>query len=1129
MKRYPSVICALALVFIGCVCLYAQAVTATLLGTITDSSGALVPSAQVVITEVATGVSHAGRTNDSGNYIFPNVQPGRYSVSVEATGFKKEVRGDVTVLVDSNTRVDVQLQPGNISEQVEVTSAPPLLQADTSNITQKIQTVIVEDTPLSVNRNFETLLNLVPGTSPAVFDHSQFYNAEGSLQTEVNGQMRFGNNYMIEGTDDNTRAGNLQIYIPPIEAIQTVDVTTSNPDAELGRASGAVTNVILKSGTNAFHGGVYEFLQNSALDARSFFSPSIGHIAYNYVGANLGGPIQRNRLFFYVDYLRTMDHEANTNLVTVPSANWRTGDLSSGLNLAKPVAIYDPSTGNPLDGTNRTPFPNNQIPAGRINPVSAKIMSLVPLPNLPYNAASPVNNYFALLPFQKTTDDFDVKVDDNITDRDRISARYSYSRPVSYQAPLFGLAGGPGPGGAFMGTGVQNTYSTGIYYDRIFSPTLVAEFRAGVSYYHNDAVTSDYGTPAATNIGIPGANINAFTSGLTSISLGDGISSPMVGYSVNMPWDRSEVNVDVVNTWTKTIGNHTIKWGVNLKRLRDNLLQDMTYPPRGIYNFGSSQTALCTAQARNPSTGLATSCLSSQLGAQNDMASFLLDVPSSLGRDINTYFPALRAWEFSSFGQDQWHVTSKLTLNLGLRWDLYPPATPEFPGGFSNYDPTTNNLVIAGVGTNPMNLGMKTRYGNFAPRVGLAQRFGEKTVVRAGFGTSYTRFPDNTYAYNYPIRSSTFYNNVGDGFASALLPNGQPVSFQAGVPLPVAVPIPSNGIIPATGALLNQAMTTINTNFKNPYVETWNVAIQRAIPWHFTLDVAYLGVHGVDSATQANLNVSTTLGNGSANQPLNMLYGKTAAVTLWFNGYSTSYNSLQAKFDRHFSDLTVVTAFTWGKGMSFSTGDDGAFYWAINPRRSYARTDWDRAFTYVQSYVYPLPFGQGRKWLTSGPAAWLAGGWQLSGILTIMSGTPMTITADGSSLNTAGEPQTANQVAPVEILHGINVGNPWFTTTSFRQPTAPLTFGNTGRNIMDGPGFFALNLSLFKDIKIRERTTLELRGETFNFTNTPEFANPNPSVTSPNFGYVTSTLGSGTGVNGTGGGRAVQLGVKVTF
>ena len=1121
---------ALLLLWLACALAYAQAVTATLLGTISDTSGAVISAARVTITESATGVSHTGQSNGSGNYVFPNVPPGRYQVAVEVTGFKKELRPDITVLVDTTTRVDVQLQAGDVKQSVDVVAAPPLLQADSASTSQKIESAVVVNAPLAVNRNFQSLINLVPGSSPVVFDHSQFYNAEGSLQTEVNGQMRFGNNYMIEGTDDNTRAGNLQIYIPAIEAIETVDVSTSNHDAELGRASAGVINVLLRSGSNALHGSAYEFLQNNALDSRSFFNPSVGHIAYNYVGGSLAGPIKKNKLFFFGDYLRTMDHEANTNLVTVPSSPWRTGDLSSALGLAKPVIVYDPNTGNPLDGTNRTAFPNNQIPSSRINPVSAAILNLVPSPNLSYNAANPTNNYFALLPFQKTRDAFDVKLDDNFSEKDRLSLRFSYSRPVTYQAPLFGLAGGPGPGGAFMGTGVQNTYSTGLSYVHIFGSTLIAQFRLGLSYYHNDAYNSDYGTPASTAIGIPGANVNDFTSGLASIALGDGISSPMTGYSLSMPWDRAEVNIDLVNTWTKTAGNHYIKWGADLKRLRDNLLQEVNYPPRGIYSFGNGQTALCTALGTSPATGLATSCASSQPGAPNDMASFLLDTPASLGRDFNGYFPALRAWEFSSFVNDQWHASSKLTLNVGLRWDLYPPATPAYAGGFSNFDPATNNLVIAGVGGNPMNLGMKMHYNYFAPRIGLAYRIDSKTVVRAGFGTSYTRFSDNTYAYNYPIRSSAFYNNVGDGFASALLPTGQMATFQAGEPLPVAVPVPSNGIIPATGSLLSQSMTAINPNFKNPYVETWSIAIQRALPWHFTLDATYLGVHGVESSTQANLNTSTILGNGSANQPLNILYGKTAGVTLWFNGYSTSYNALAVKFDRRFSSgLTLTTAFTWGKGMGFNTGDDGAMYWLINPQRSYARSDWDRTLSYVQSYVYSLPFGKQQKWISTGPASWILGNWQVSGILTLMTGTPMTITASGTSLNTSGEPQTANQVAPVQILHGINVGNPWFSTASFSQPTAPLTFGTSGRNIMNGPGLFSLNLSLFKDIRIRERATVQIRAETFNFTNTPEFANPNTSVTSANFGYVTGTLGSGTGINGTGGGRAIQLGVKVAF
>ena len=1111
---------------------WSQAVNATLLGTVTDASGAVVPNAKVTVTETQTGISHGTGTNASGNWNVPNLPPGMYAVSVEAPGFKKETRRDLQVDVDTTTRADVQLVPGNISETVEVSGQAAVLQTDSASTTEKIDRVVLANAPLlSSNRNFQSMLNLAPGVAPVAEQHSQFFNASSSLQTEVNGQLREGNNFMIEGSDDNERTGLLQIYIPPIEAIQTVDISLSNHDPELGRATGAVVNVLLKSGTNDFHGSAYEFLQNSAFNARSFFNPTVGHLAYNYVGGNFGGPIRKNRIFIFGDYLRTMDHEANTNLVTIPPNPWRTGDLSSALS----TPIYDPASGNPLDGTGRTPFSGNLIPANRINPISTKLLNLLAPTNQPFNLASPNNNYFALLPYTKTSDSVDVKLDYNISDKDRLSGRFSYSKPVVFQAPLFGIAGGDGPGGAFMGTGFQKTYVSGINYDRIISPSLVTEIRLAVSHYHNEANPTDYGSNDSTNLGIPGVNINQFTSGIVGIQINDGYSNPVIGSSPSLPWVRAEANVDLVNIWTKTKGNHSIKWGFDLKRLRDDLLQDQTYSPRGIYYFGNQQTALCTP-INVGANGLATSCNSSKLGIANDTASFLLDVPYQLGRDVNTYFPAYRQWEFFAFGGDTWQVSPKLTVNLGVRWEFYPPATPQFPGGFSNYNPANNTLVLAGVGGNPSNLGMKTRYNYFAPRIGLAYRLTEKTVIRSGFGMSYTPFPDNTYAYNYPVRSNNFYNNVGDGYATTLLPSGQAATFQQGFPLPVPVAIPSNGIIPATGSLLSNSFDIINLNFKNPYTETWSLAVQRQLPGHWALDVAYLGVHGVDTVANMNINnpMSGPLGLGNASQPLYQLYGKTAGATVRWLGYSSSYHSLQAKIDRRFSDLNVNTSFTWGKAMSFQNDDDGNLIWLINQRRSYARTDYDRTLTFVQSYVYQLPFGKGKKMLNAGPAAWVFGNWQLSGVLSLMSGTPWYVTANGSSLNTPGETQTGDQVAPVQIQHGIGVGHPWFSTSSFAQPTG-VRFGTAGRNILSGPGLFALNLAMSKHFKFTERIGLELRAETFNFTNTPQFNNPcggggcSASITGSTFGAITGTLGSGTGINGTGGGRALQLGAKVTF
>lgn len=1100
-----------------------QAVNSTLVGTITDSSGAVVPNAKVTITETTTNVSHSASTNESGNYTFPDLPPGKYTVSVEQPGFKKESRKDIDVLVDSTVRINIALQPGNVSETVEVTGAPPQLQTDSSSTGMKMDALQAASLPLiSSNRNFQSMLNMVPGVAPVQEQHSQFFNASSSLQTEVNGQMRQGNNFMIEGTDDNERTGLLQIYIPPIEAIQTVDVSVTDHDPEMGRASGAVVNVLLKSGTNDWHGAAYEFLQNSDFNARSFFNASVGHLAYNYVGGNVGGPIKKNKIFFFFDYLKVMDHEANTNLVTIPPNPWRTGNLSTAT-----TTIYDPATGNQLDGTGRTPFPGNIIPASRINSVSAAILNLIPATNENYNIASVANNYYALLPYTKTTDSFDVKIDDNFTDKDRLTGRLSWSKPVVYQAPLFGYIGGDGPGGAFMGTGQQKTYSGGLNYDHIFNPTLLAELRIGVSYYNNVAQPSDYGQNDSSAIGVPGVNISPFTSGFLQTSLGDGISSPMTGYSASLPWVRSEANVDIVNTWTKTLKNHSIKFGFDLKRLRDNLLQDQTYGPRGIYNFGNEQTALCTPISLN-SSGLANSCTSSKVGVGNDVASFLLDVPYNLGRDVNTYFPGLRAWEFFAFVGDKWQVSPKLTVDLGLRWEFYPPATPPFPGLFSNYDPTTNNLVIAGVGNNPSNLGMATRYKYFAPRTGIAYRLDEKTVIRAGFGISYTPFPDNTYAYNYPERSNNFYTNVGDGYALALLPNGQPATFQQGFPAPVPVSVPSNGILSAGGSLLSQSMFDINQNFKNPSVITWNFAVQRSLWNNLTLDVAYVGLHGVDTAAQWNLNAPTSvIGGGTASEPLDILFGKTAGATLYWDGFSSSYNGLQVKLNRRSATFNLTTSFSYQKAMDYQQGDDGILDFYINVGRNYARADFDRTYNFVQSYVYSLPYGPGRNQLQS-PLKYVLGGWQLAGILSLMSGTPVTVTASGSSLNTPGETQTANQVGPVSFPKGINVGNPWFSTASFAQPTG-VAFGTSGRNIFSGPGLFSLNASLFKSFQIRERFHIELRAETFNLTNTPEFSNPTASTTSSTYGYVTGTLGSGTGVNGTGGGRAVQIGTKITF
>ena len=1146
---------------------FGQAVSGTLLGTVSDSTGAAVQGAKVTATEAATGLVYTTTTNASGNYTFPTLPPGRYAVTVEGTGFKRDTHQNVDLLTNSSTRVDVELVIGSMTETVLVTTAPALLQTDRADISTKIEARQVADLPLGTNRNFQSLLNLVPGTSPAVFQHSQFFNAQSSLQTEVNGLPRMGNIYQIEGIDDNERTGLLQIIIPPAEAIQSVDISTNNFEAELGRATGAVTNVTLKSGSNAFHGSAFEFIQNNAVNARSYFGGPLGHLSYNYFGGSIGGPIWKDKLFFFGDYLRTTDHEKISNTFTIPPPQFYTPvngfiDLSAPLNTTTGAGqVYDPTTGDGVT-TPRTAFANNQIPISKVNPVSLAFLQAlgkVAQPNQNVaNLANPSNNYVTNLPFTKETNSFDVKLDYALSGKDHLSGRYSFQKVDTFQAPAFGpFLGGPGGGGGFQGTGAQTAYSTGLNYDHTFSPTLLAEFRFGVAHLRNNAQPSNYGTNDATTAGVPGVNLpgQPFTTGQVGITIGNfgqsGQTYPLIGYSASIPWIRGESNIDLVNVWTKVLKNHTLKAGVDLRRVRDDLLQDQTYSPRGAFTFGENQTS---------NSGRATN-------VANDMASFLLDVPNQVGRDLNTFFPAYRQWWFFAFVSDKWQATSKLTVDLGLRWEFYPPATPRNAGGFSNYDQVNNNLVIAGVGGNALNLGMKTQYKNFAPRTGFSYRIDDNTVFRGGFGISYTSFPDNNYAYNYPIRANNSFLPPGSNsaYGAAVLGDGVTVaSFQQGFPPPIPVPIPANGIIPAiTSTLVSQQYNVINLNYKNPYVEAWNVAVQRALPGSMSLQLAYVANHGVAISGNQNINNPSAYGGGSASAPEYNCVGcpsnlhRTAATNVLFQGYSSNYQSLQVQLTRRMTKgLAFNSAFTWGKGLGYISGDDGGLTFFINTRRNYAPLDFDRRLNFEQSFTYELPVGRGHRFLSSGIGAIALGGWKLSGTVSAVSGTPFTVQANGGTLNTPGTAQTANLVAPFRVLGGIGPGNQWFDKNAFpvattANPAGPNSgqplgctgqtypncnpgLGNTGRNQFRGPGYVQDNLSIFKSFPIFREAALEARFEAFQLSNTPQFNNPNAGsgsiISATNFGQITSTLGSGQGsVNGVGGGRTLQASMKISF
>jgi hypothetical protein len=1142
--------------------LQAQAVSGTILGTVTDPTGAVVDHAKVTIVLTGQSTVHTAATNESGNYTEPDLPPGIYTVTVTSQGFKRETRENISVLTNSTTRVDVSLLTGNTTDEVTVTTAPPMLQTDRADISSTIESHQISNLPLSSGNSFQSLLNTVPGMAPVVFNNSQFYNANNDLSVNANGQSSYVNLYQIEGIDDDQRTGIHIILVPPAAAIQSVDITTNNFEAEFGRAVGSVVNVTLKSGTNSFHGSVFQNMENNGVNARNFFATGPnGRLVYNYTGGSIGGPILKNKLFFFGDFLRVSDHESSTVNATIPYYNVTGGNLSLA---GYGGQVYDPNTGDTADcgtgatnanlcGTGRTPFAGNVIPLANpgINKVGlTALQDLDTLARNPKNnlasakyiAGSLTNNFSQNTPFSKDYISYDIKSDYTLGLKDHLSGRFSHQTTNTFQAPLFGsFLGGPA-GGGFEATGTAAAYSTGANYDHTFSPTLLAEFRFGVAHLRNSATQTDYGSNDARTLGIPGngpdgTNNSPTTSGQVAFTVNT-FTNPLIGYSASLPWLRAESNIDFANNWTKVIGNHTLKAGVDVRRIRDDLLQGNNNAAAGQFYFEENQTSA-------PGGG-------STSGA-NDIASVLFDVPYQVGQDTNSTFPAFRQTWLFFFVADKWQATPKLTVDLGARYELYPPATPRKPGGFVNYNPTTNQLVLAGEDGNPSNLGMATDYKNIAPRLGLSYRASENTVARAGFGVSYVPFVDNSYAYNYPIKTSTFYNN-SPTYGAALNPAGGEVNFVTGIPITPTAPFSSGGTITETAAngTIGLANLYIPLNFKNASVASWNVAVEQELPFDSSLQIAYVANHGTRIDVAQNLNQPRIYGQSGTYDPLNHAadgvtptFLKTAAVTEYFQGYSTNYQSLQVQLTHRMKDnVSFNSAFTWGKAENYQTGpqDGNLLFYAGPVHRNYAVADFDRTLNYTQTISYDLPAGRGQKFLNHGSLMYVVGGWRLSAIVSAVSGLPFTIT---TSSPTPGTTQTVNQTGTYQVTHQVsgaaNVN--WFNTANFTTPATcaaytpsnpvPCALGNTGRNQFRGPAYFSDNLSIFKTFPIFREAALEARFDAFNATNTPAFGLPNSTYSSSStssFGKISSTLGSGVGnVNGVGGPRVLQASVKITF
>ncbi len=1068
-----------------------QAIKGSLLGTITDSNGAAAAGATVTATEVRTNITVTTTANTDGNYFFANIKDGVYRVEATLKGFKKVVRENVDVAVNTTIRVDLTLQVGEVSEVVNIeASAAPLLQTDRADTGRLLETKQVAELPLGFNRNFQGLLVTVPGATRPSRPHSEFFNPQDSLESKVNGQSRLSNNFMIEGVDNNHKSGLLTVLIPAADAIETVSVTTSNFDAELGRAGGAVSSVTIKSGTNDLHGSVWFFGNNENTRARDYFTGNRAPTRYRQVGFTVGGPIIKNKLFYFGDYQYTNDKLGKVNRHVIPIPEWRTGNFSGVT-----TRVFDPTTGN-ADGTGRTQFANNTIPVNRISPIAQRLLAFLPAPNVP-GAPLGTPNFVVNTVRERTTHSMDAKVNYNLTEKNAFAVRFSYQQPKLFDPGSYGIYGGPANGG-FAGSGTQDVISSAVNYTRTFSPSLILETRFGVNWYQNIAVTQAAGLKTSEEVGIRGVNVDEQSSGLTLIQV-NGFSNPMLGFSPSLPWDRGETTSIFAGTLTKLRGNHTFKFGGEYRQNRDFLLQVQDNGgTRGRYIFGGAQTAI-------PGDSAAIN------GLANAFASFLLDVPGSIGRDLTVIDqPGTRHKAFFTFFNDKWQVTKKLTLDLGLRHEFYAPHTGiETKGGLSNYNTATNTLEVTGFGDIPDNVGVRQYYWNFAPRLGAAYRFTDRTVIRAGFGTSIIPFPDNRYAFNFPVKQNNQFNPANQ-FAAA-------GAMSVGLPAPQVFSVPNDGkILANTPTLLNQGFFTVPSNLREAKLHSWNVAFQREIFWGLTAEVAYVGNVGRGVIADFNLNAGMTPGQDNAGRPFFQRFGKVASVQTWFPT-DTHYNSMQVKVDRRFKNgFLVTTSYTLGRSVTFSD-DNGGVSTPANPELSKGRAGFDRTHMFNSTFVWDIPFAN----KLNGIAKTILGGWQMSGIFSIQSGTPLDILADAASLRAPGNTQRAIISGTPTVLGNLGPRELYFDTTAFTAP-APNTFSPVRRNDfgINGPGYINLDGTMIKRFKFTERIGGELRIDALNVTNTPNFTNPNTTVGNPAFGQVTATIG---------GERLVRFGARVTF
>ncbi len=1050
-RSHISCFIAMFSVFLFATALRAQRTTADIVGTVTDASGAVLPRVKVAVHSLDTGADYMAESDQSGDYAIAQLPVGRYSIKAVSAGFKTWTVPQVTLAIGDRLRQDVRLELGNLEQSVEVTAASPALQTDSSSLSSLISTQALQNLPLN-GRNFVVLAQLTAGASEGeatgLPSGTRPDDRRLTSAVSVNAQPTSFNNFTIDGVDDNERFIGTVIVKPSVDALQEMKVQTNLYSAEFGRTAGGVINFVTKSGTNAFHGSLFEFFRNQHLDARSFFADKKPPYHQNQFGGSNGGAIRKNRVFYFGDYEGLRIRQGQTFVDSVPTATERQGNFA-GLN-----PIFDPLT---TIGNTRTAFSGNQIPASRINSISQNLINLYPLPLI----SGLVNNYTYQPLKTQDNDTFDAKVDYRFSESNTAFARYSFNNtdtviPKGCPAAPNGID--PVCDQGRSGTAAQRAQSAQLNDVHIFSPRLVMELKADFSRYVVRSLPVNFGKNTSQQVGLTGVNIDTDSSGLSIVST-SGLTT--LGDASYIPILTTDNLFQEIANFTYVRGAHSIKFGADLRRRQTDAFQSPT--ARGQFTFNSNFTN--DPSGRTVESG-------------NAVASLLLGFPASTTRSKYLVNPGLRNWEAAGYVQDDWRATHWLTLNMGFRYDYYGPNT-EVANRISNVDLAKGTIIIAGQNGVASSAGVQADRLNFSPRFGFAATLARGTVLRGGYGIS---FVPNMIASSMALRNPPFVSL----FTLNTTPLTPVNSLSDGLPTPVATS-PAN----PTGSLTGVAFAgTI------PYVQQCNLTLQKEIAKGWVATASYVGALGRHQYIfNGAVNVDLAPPGPGAIIPRTPYYSdfpNVSSIAIAGPWYNTNYQGLQTVLEhRYRNGLTILSSYTWAHSL------DNEPAIRNDPKSEYGNSFLDLRHRFTLLGDYALPFAKN----ASGFRAMLARNWGMNIVAILTTGLPFDITNSAARSNTGGSDRP-NAVCDPTSGFQQSVYR-WFNTSCFdAQPL--YSYGNLGRNVLHGPGRKNLDLAVHRDFFLREDVRLQFRAEAFNVTNSASFGNPGASFGSGTFGVISS-------------------------